>query len=413
VERQAPAPAAVTPEGLYLSSSDSKLRLSLGQQEQKRVLEEVGRKVDALVFRLNNLHTPESDLTETVRTAVSPLPQALTMTADDQAEVPALHTIEVQWPAQGRETLSKPQNPIAPVTLDEGTHTFNFTIDGVERQVSVSVANNSYEVDDQEEFLRRLARAIDGVDYRISAEVESSFQDAYDPAPRSRPLNRVVRLKVTTTEAGQGVDYYFSDSGSGDLIQTYGLDAAPPQRSARMRLGGELRDQPDNRISIDNGHVTGQALGDTAGPVNVEVVQGPSVIESELVSVISKYNDLVSYLDAHADILRPSLKDRVVRSLEERARNMPSIGLRASLQGKLAMSPEFSRQVQNNFASVREVLLGDEGWAAALKSKLDQLRGMNLMDFALELDVPSQLSARQRAWDLVHTLSSGLINGYY
>ena len=76
----------------------------------------------------------------------------------------------MQWPAQGREVLSKPQNPVDSLSLANGEHTFSLFIEGVERQISVNV-NNDTERDTQEEFLARLARAIDGVDSRISADV--------------------------------------------------------------------------------------------------------------------------------------------------------------------------------------------------------------------------------------------------
>ncbi len=411
--REEPAPDLTSPSGLYRSANHSQLHLSLQQAEQKRVLSQVERRVDELAGLLDSMHLPPDNLAMVARTAVSPQPRVLAVQADDQATAPTIHTIEVQWPARGGEVLSDEFNPVAPVELDDGTHSFYLTIDGTQRQLSVTVNNNSTEVDTQEEFLGRLARAIDGVDYRVSARVERSLEDAYDPAPRSRPLNRVVRLKVSSAQEGQGVEFYFSDTSSGSLVQTYGLDSGTPPRPARMRLLGELRDQSTSAISIDNGHLTGSARGDTAGPAQVPVTYGAQVFQGELINIISKYNNLVSYLDAHADLLRPSLKDRIIRPLEERARSMPAIGLRATVQGKLLMSPAFKDQVAYDYGSVRRILTGQQGWTESLKAKLKQLQEMDLSDFARELDIPSQTSARRRAWDLVYTLSSGIINGYY
>ena len=333
------------------------------------------------------------------------------MQADDEATTPALHTVEVQWPAKSREVLSKPQNPVDSLSLANGTHTFSLFIEGVEHQISVNV-NNDTQRDTQEEFLARLARAIDQVDSRISADLEYSYEDAYDPAIRSQPMNRMVRLRVTSTEQGRGTDYYFSDREDGDLVRTYGLDSAPPARSASVRIMGQLRRQETNQLSLDDGHVTGEIKDTTVGPVQVDVSRGPGVITSEINQIIVKYNELVSYLNLNADVLRPSLKDRVVRPLEQDAKLFDSIGLRATTQGRLKVSSGFNEQIEGNFGAVRQVLLDENSWTQNLFVKLDQIIGMDIHDFAASLTPMSVVEERRRAREFLENITEGIISGY-
>ena len=240
----------------------------------------------------------------------------------------------------------------------------------------------------------------------------TSQEDAYDPAIRSRPMNRVARLRVQSTEEGQGTDYYFSDVEDGNLVQTYGLDAAPPSRSASVRLMGHLRMQETNQISLDDGHVSGEMKDTTAGPVNVDVSRAAGVITQELNNIIIKYNELVSYLNLQADVLRPSLKDRIVRPLEQSANLFRPIGLKATAQGRLEVSSGFNGQIEDNFGAVRQVLLDEDGWTQNLLFKLNQIQGMDIDDFAASLTPESPLEERKRARDLLENLTDVIINGY-
>ncbi len=401
------------PGGLYLSANPSELRQSLRKMEQEAVLDEVYRKAEDLSRLIGNLHLPESDLLLRAKTAVSSQPEALSASADELATTPARHTLEIRHPAQPRTILSAPQNPVEEVSLADGEHSLTLTIEGQEHTVTFEVNNSDDGVDTQEEFLATVARALDGVDSRISARVVYGEQDAYDPAPRSRPMNRTVRLEITSTEEGQGPDFYLSDPDGETIARDYRLDAAPPSRPARLVLEGALRDQSTNTLDTDSGHLTGTIKDSTVSPLNIDVSQGPQVITQELSQVIAKYNELVRYLDAHADLLRPSLKDRVVRPLEDRAGLVGQVGLRATAQGRLEMQENFAERVNAAFDKVRSVLAGEGGWAEALDQKLKQILEVDPEAFAADLSHPSPSQARSRAFDLAESLSISIINGYY
>ncbi|MGD8564246.1 MAG: hypothetical protein PVG03_17020 [Desulfarculaceae bacterium] len=405
---QAQGPDSHTAQGLWENSRFSESRLNILQKEQDRVLDQVRIRAIDLAQRIDNLHIPPDDLVSRTKTAVSPKPQAVSATADQEATAPARHTIDVQMPAQGREIVSKPQNPVASLEIEPGTYSLVLSIEGEEHQLEVT-ANAG---DTQEDFLKRLARAIDGVDSSLKAEVVHSEQDAYDPAPRSQPMNRVVRLQVTSTQPGRGPDYYITDVEDGDLARIYGLDSAPPPRSATLYQEGALRRQTSNELSLDSGHVTGVIKDATDGPMDIDVTQGAGVITSELTGLIEKYNQLVSYLDKHADLLRPSLKDRIIRPLEERARLMPDLGLQATYQGKLLISNAFATEVSHDFGPVREVLLGEGSWTQGLQIKLEQILAMEKNAFAAPLTPQTPQQERTRAWAMLMHLSRGIINDY-
>lgn len=410
--------AADTPDpnsaaGIYLAGNPSEIRQSLRKIEQQAVLETVYRKAEDLSRQIDNLHVPESDLVLPAKTAVSSQPQALSASAGELAATPARYTVEIRRPAQGQTILSTPRNPVEPVSLSEGDYSLTLTIDGQEHDIGFSVQNSGSQVDTQEEFLATVARAINGVDSRVHAEVVYGEEDAYDPAPRSRPMNRTVRLEITSTEEGQGPNFYLTDPDGNGIAGQYGLNAVQPRSAARVVVGGALRDQSGNTLELDGGHVIAKIKDSTVSPLSVDVSQGPEVITQELSQVIAGYNDLVRYLDAHADLLRPSLKDRVTRPLEDRARLVGQVGLRATLQGRLEMSENFGERVIAAFDKVRDVLVGEGGWTEALQQKLAQILEVDKEAFAKDLSGPSPGQARRQAFDLVQALSASIIDGYY
>jgi flagellar capping protein FliD len=398
---------------LHVSGNPSEIRKSLRKIEQQNVLDTVYRKIEDLSRQIDNMHVPESDLVLRAKTAVSSQPDALTATADDLAVVPARHTVEIRHPAQSKTILSTPLNPIESVDLDEGDYDLTVTVGGEDHTVSVSVANNGSQADTNEEFLATVARAINGVDPRINAKVVYGEEDAYDPAPRSRPMNRTVRLEITSTENGRGTDFYISDPEGYEVASQFGLGASPPSRAARMVVGGALRDQSSNTLELDGGHVMTEIKDSTVSPLNIDVSQGPDVITEEITQVMASYNDLVRYMDAHADLLRPSLKDRVVRPLEDRAGLVGQVGLRATLQGRLEMSDGFGDRVTGAFDKMRSIVVGAGGWTEALQQKLKQIQDVDKEAFAADLSRPSLMEVRRQAFDLAEALSSSIINGYY
>jgi hypothetical protein len=393
-------------------SLNSELRTNLRKIEQERVVSETRKRMTNLASAIERLNVPESDVISLEKTAKSPT-SSLEMSADREATTPNTHTLGVHWPARGRTFWTSPDNPIEEVELDHGQHSFTMNIDGEDHTVTVNVNKTPGEVDTQEDFLKKLASSINAEDSRISAEVEYSFADAYDPAVRSQPMDRVVRLKVYSNEDGRGVDFYFSDEEDGSLVDTYGLDKSQPGRDAFFDMGGTNRFQSGNSISLDDGHVTGTALDSTQGLVDVPVTKGAGVMQDELTQVIKQYNDLVDYMSTHADLLRPSLKDRIIRPTEDRAREFIALGLESNAQGNLAAGDDFLNRVQSDFATVRDILLDSDGWTTALSNKLSQTLAMDDEAFSASLAATSQFEERRRAWALIGSVNQSIISQYF
>jgi hypothetical protein len=409
---KAPGPQA-PPAEVQVFGNPGELRQSLRRQEQERVLAEVYRRVDGLAQSLERLQSPDTRPVSRDLAAVSSQPSALGATPDQEASLPAVHTLEVAHPARPRTVLSAPQNPIAPVELADGEHSILLTVDGQETTVSFQVNNSAEGVDTQEDLLRRLARALDSRDSRLAARVVYGERDAYDPAPRSQPRERTVRLELTAAGQGRGVDFHLADAEGETLARDYRLDAAPPPRSAKVWVEGAWRQQDANRVSLDGGHLTAEIADSTVGPARVEVRPAAELLAEELAGVIGQYNELVRYVGAHADLLRPSLQDRLTRPLEDRARLMPPLDLRPTPQGRLEMGEGFGQRLVAAFDQAREALLGHEGWTGALAGKLEQIRRIEPREFAAELIPASPAQASRQAWDLVGSLSVRLIDGYY
>lgn len=417
-------PDLLTPEGLAEASRESPWRLNIRKFSQDQVLAEVDRRVGDLRARIAYLPVPDTDNFNLVRTASSPRPQAIEFTADSEATAPTIHSLEVQWPSRGASVLSTPQNPIDPVTTADGEHSFTLTIDGVEHSLSVNVNNGGdpdmWETlrgetvgatDTQEELLNKLAITISGVDPDIAAEVIHYEQDAYDPTPRTTARERVVRLRIYSTASGAGPSFTLEDD-SGTLVSDYGLNAGQPPRPARVRVGGALFDQDSDLVSLDSGHVTGQAEDNTRGMMDLPVKAGAGPITEALDGLITKYNELVNYLDRHAEYLRPSLKDRIIRPTESLAGELRRVGLKPALNGRLGLSAGFDEELAGDFGRFREVLLGENGWVSGLETKLSQISRTGVQSFAADLSDTRPGTDRRRAWALLDTITRGIVDIY-
>ena len=398
---------------LYEESRHSELRSNLRQAEQDRVLKEARARIGSLYASIQGFDPPQVDNILLEKTARSPQPEDLSLEADRESNTSASHTLLVHWPAAGRSISSEDFNPVEEVSLADGEHEFVMVIDGEEHTLSVSVNNTpGAEVDTQEELLRKLAVEVSMRDSRVAARVEYGETDAYDPSPRSQPMDRTATLKVYSTSDGEGVEFYFEDAEDGSLVSEYGLDSARVERSTFWEQEGSTRTQSGNLISLDSGHVTGQIFDSTSGVVDVPVDYATRTVTEGMNQIIGQYNDLVNYLDSHSDVLRPSLLDRVTRPLQERALMLSSLGLGTNAKGIMKTKPSFETNLQYDYGSAREVLLDQGGWTQNLATKLGQILAMEEDAFALPLSGGSLMEDRRRAWTLVDNLSAGIVSGY-
>ncbi|MCA1906523.1 MAG: hypothetical protein LDL11_08040 [Desulfarculus sp.] len=402
----------LTASGIYFSGEASQLPLSLRQAEQDRVMDEVRRRVDSLARAIDRLPIPKGDLPGVEVTALSDQPEAVAAVATTAATSPAWHGVQARWPAQVQTILTAPQNPIALTDLPDGVHTFNLTIDGETHLVEVRVNNGGGgPADDQEELLNRLARAINGVDSRVLATVEEVGRDYGGIAAGSR-LGRGLRLRVEGVGAGQGVDFSLEDV-DGSLVETYGLNRSIAGRPARVSLGGALVDLAEGQTSLDQGQVGLRILDASDGEATISVETGAGPITRALRDVIGQYNELVGYLDLQADLLRPSLKDRITRPTENLARALDQLDLRASPQGRIKELAGFATQVAANYETTFATLLGPTGWATTLREKLRQIQAMDKDAFAAELVEVSPREQRRRALMALEQVRASIVEGYY
>ena len=403
------APGLETPMGLFEASRDTGLKFQFKEEKQKQVLAEVYARIETLSDQIRYLDIPSGDLISRVKTAVSSQPEAVSASATVGAKAPGYHQAEVTWTAEPGQVLSKPFNPIEVVTGYAGEQSFTLVVDGEEHEISLEGGGRS---ETQEEFLGRLARTINLYDGRIEAEVEQSFQSAYLDSPNSNARDRVVRLSITAAGQGRGVDFHLKDSDGGSLISGYGLDAGSAPRSARLTLDGQRLDQDGNSFSLEQGAVTGEALSPTDGAARIKVSRGPEVIQEEMKAVLETYNGLMDYINQNGDLLRPGLKDRLVRPLEDRWQAVRDLGLAPKSSGKMEYSEKFERKLTDSFEQVRETLFGDHGWAQAMQTKMEQILDIDQGSFAWPLVERTALQARQQAWSLVNSIGFEIISRY-
>lgn len=411
-------PEPVTPPGgLEIRGAPSELaqdaaRGSLyevvAKVEQERVLSQLKTRFNNLAASIANLNVPDSGPLDNTRTPSSGTPGALSLSADSEATAPASYGVDVKIPATGGVVKSNLNNPIGDVLLSSGTYDFSMFVDGEEHQLSVEVDPDGKE-DTHEDLLARIARAVNGIDSRIHADVEQGFM--IDTANDYVPLNRAVRLNVSGPTDEQGPSFYFSEDSSG-LLAAYDLDKGTPARAASLSQEGTPLQQSTNELSLDDGHVTGTIYDSTGGPTEVRVDKGLEPVYEQYASIVSQYNDLVSYMDMHSDLLRPSLKDRVIRPGEQQAKDMLDIGLRLNAGGILK-DQGFKQAMSGDYDQVYETMLGDNGWIDNLATKIDQILDMDTSFWTVDLELQQGMTPTQKAWALTFDITQNIVNGYY
>jgi hypothetical protein len=406
-------PGHDSPLSLYLNSRRSDLKDEVFQQEQKRVLKNVRKKVESLAQNIEDFNVPQTDLLPPFKYAKSTDPQALSAEASQEAPWPASYSVKAYHPARGKIIQSQGQNPIEEISLPDGEHSFTLNLDGEEKNLSITANNNGDAKDTQEEFLGRLAILIESQSPQLKARLKYSFEDAWDPAPRTKPMNRVVRLVVESSEQGMGPNFHFADGSGESFISDYGLDHGQPPQAAMLYTNGAVREQSTNQVSLADGHVNAEIKDATKGMAEIEVLKGGEELNRDLQKIIDEYNSLVDYLDLNADLLRPSLKDRVTRPLENQSRQLFQLGLKALPQGNMEVLSDFPGKLMDNYSQVKSEVLDDEGWMGRLKIKLDQILQMEDDAFAAQPATRTSQQARQEARALLEHLTNGIINGYY
>jgi hypothetical protein len=212
--------------------------------------------------------------------------------------------------------------------------------------------------------------------------------------------------------AGVGVDFSLADV-DGSLVETYGLNRSLPGRPARVSLGGALVDLAEGQTSLDQGQVGLRILDASDGEATISVETGAGPITRALREVIGQYNELVGYLDLQADLLRPSLKDRITRPTENLARALDQLDLRARPQGRVKELAGFATQVAANYQTAFATLLGPTGWATTLREKLRQIQAMDKDAFAAELVEVSPREQRRRVSMTLEQVRASIVEGYY
>ncbi len=405
------AEPAVSPAmKLYEESRQMNPRLAMLQAEQARVLAEVYRRAGELAGRLRALSLPrEGASPRQARAALSSQPQALAATASPGATAPARYGLAVTLPASGRRVLSKLRNPVAAVTELSGEQGFLLTVAGEAHQLSVEVAPGGTP-STQEEFLKRLARAIGGADARIKAEVVYEFVDARDPAARSRPMNRVVRLQIASASGGEGVDFSLEDAAGSRLVAAYGLDKGSPRHGALLEVGGNELRQAEDQVSLDQGRVTATALAATHGEARVAVEEGLATLKGELEQVFRSTTSW--WLSGPAGRPPAPFPQGPHHPSPGGGPGCGQAGPARQRGRPPDRGPGFGAAIEAEYDYAGLVLWGAGGWATALARKLDQVLAADPAGFAAELLPQSPFEARQQAWDLLQQLGKGIINGY-
>ena len=358
--------------------------------------------------QLSALKLPDVDNPLYQPVAISSQPDALTASASRDAQVPGRATAVVYWPAEGGEIRGKIFNPIGYTELS-GTYDFTLTIDGTDHELSVDIATDGSQT--HEEVLELIARAINGVSSEVQAQVVKGYTDAYDPAPRSQPMNRTVQLVVRSTSNGQGADFYLWEEDDG-VLSYYGLNSVRPPRAAWVRTGGKIEQLASNELTLDDG-LQATLTGPSRGWVDVQVDWSVGGVLRQLAEVLERYNAIISELHTHQLLVKPTLADRLTRPLEQLGSQLEQAGFKVGEDGTVEMSPDVGQRMLEGYANWRELLVGEQGWLTQLGQKLEQILELEPEDFARELSPSSPLASRKQAWSLVESVAKSIISGYY
>ncbi len=376
-------------------------------ESRKEFIDKRIDKLNELKSKLNALQSLAKELGYTTatsiwgsKTATSSDESIVKVTASSSA-VATTHTIKVLQLAKADKVISNQYSLTGTDivnALGAGTYTFEVTVNGTTKQVSVDIAAG----DDNQTILKNIVTAVNNTtDIGISA---SFIQDSSSTG----------RLVFTSEETGADFEMSLNDV-SGNLLSTIGMNDsvqmngtsggylyAASELNAIVEIDGITVTSNDNSIDDAVEGVTFdlyKVQDATASPVNVDVSVDTAKIKEKLQSFIDKYNEVLDFIQSNTKVdattykrsifsgdysitrlrlqLRQAMSDPVQGLPAGNPTILAEIGIEADRDGKLSIkdTAKLEDMLKNNLDQVEALFNSSDGFSGRLDTLLEEMTG--------------------------------------
>jgi len=338
-----------------------------------QTLSALSRRTTALSQALSLFNFPSGTNPSSFKSVSVSDPSKATATASGNAAV-AVYRLGIERLATAKTVQSGVLAGDATTELAQGTHTFNLNVDDTTVTLSINIDTGGATPDTNADVLRQIARAVEGADSSLEADVIEGRRQVYSTLSNNL-YEDTVQLQIRTRDTAAASDFSLEDTGAGTIIADLQLDRiAVAGAAARYSLNNIPASSDVNTVTADAGNLSIALLAPTGGStITVQVEEGLAPLQKNLDALISSYNEYVAWLDQNGRFLKPSLKDDLVREVSAIERDLQSIGLELTGSGTINVTDRFEKALQTNISAVRSTLTGTDGLFTRIGQQLNSV----------------------------------------
>lgn len=351
-----------------------------GRLFQAKALNELKEKVTELSELIDSFAFPEENDPKLFRTTIVSETDKVSVEAEPGAEIKT-HELDVDTIAKAKIFKSSVFSSNAETSLSDGTHSFEIEKNGTVQLVDINVDRSAADPDSNRDVFNKLSLAINEADSDLEAEVVETERKVYSTLSDNL-YEDVSYLKVRTRETGDSIDFILKDSGEtivNDLKLNQNIQAGS---KAAYVLNKAVVESDSNSVITDNGKLELELLEKTDDTVTIKVKNGSEPVQNQITDIISSHNEYINFLNTNDKYIDSSIKNSIVRNLNEIKGKLTQSGLMLNSSGTIEITDRFEKEFNQNTKSVREILVGTGSLFPVISEGLDEVSKNDSSDYA-------------------------------
>ena len=152
--------------------------------------------------------------------------------------------------------------------------------------------------------------------------------------------------------------------------------------TASYVLNKMVAESDSNSVTTGNEKLELELLDETDDTVIIEVKNGSGPAQNQITEIVSSHNEYVNFLDTNAKYIDSSIKNSIVRNLNEIKSGLSQSGLTLNSSGTIDITDKFEKAFEQNTKTVRETLVGTDGLFSVISEGLDEVSATHTRDYA-------------------------------
>lgn len=242
---------------------------------------------------------------------------------------------------------------------EAGAHTFDLTIGGQSRAISVTIG----ETDTNGDALVKLRDAINRSQSGVTAAIKEDKEAG------------TVRLELQSRETGTKQAFSLTDRDGSAAVSAFGIDteaAAAADAVYRVNGGGKLVSQSNN-VSVGK-DVQLQLKAATDSAVQVKVGLDADAVVKQVKEAVGEVNKLAGAFAEHSAYLNPAMRRSLDQAMTSGAAER--LGISRHGDGYKLDETKLRAAIESRPEIARHDLGGSGGWASSLARTLDRYESL-------------------------------------